>query len=180
MNEQEIWKPIKNYEGIYEISNLGNVKSLNYNRTKKEKILKPRKDKKGYLYVMLYKNKYGKNFSIHRLVAQAFIPNPENKPEVDHINTIKDDNRIDNLKWATHIENNNNKLTIQRLRQNHADFSGSNHPASKKVYCIELDKSWDCINDCARDLKLHHQSISKVCKGKRKTCGGYHFEYLKK
>ena len=102
MNE-EIWKPIRNYEGLYEVSNFGRVKSLNYKRTEKEGILKPRTDKDGYLITSLGR---GKTVKIHRLVAEAFITNPENKPCVDHINKIRNDNRAENLQWATISENN--------------------------------------------------------------------------
>ena len=103
--KEEVWKPIKDYEGLYEISNLGRVKSLNYKRTGKEKILKNTVCNDGYLKVGLTKNGKDKVFRIHRLVAEAFIPNPENKPFIDHINTIRDDNRIENLRWCTQKEN---------------------------------------------------------------------------
>ena len=109
---EEEWRPIKNYEGLYEISNLGRVKSLNYRRTGKENVLKPRKQKKGgYLQIILCKNGMKKMVSVHRLVAEAFIPNPDNKPCIDHINTIRDDNRVENLRWTTYEENMNNELT---------------------------------------------------------------------
>ena len=98
----EIWKDIKGYEGLYQVSNLGRVKSLERIITKKngvtlpikEKILQYGIDRKGYYFVGLYKNSKGKNKSIARLVAEAFIPNPDNKPEINHINTIRTDNRV--------------------------------------------------------------------------------------
>ena len=126
--EEEIWKPIKGYEGLYEISNLGRVKSLNYNRTGKEEILKNAECSNGYLTVGLTKNGKQKLFKIHRLVAEAFIPNPENKPCIDHINTIKNDNRVENLRWVTNEENNNNPLTKKKRNENYANFKGENHP----------------------------------------------------
>ena len=91
---KEIWKDIQGYEGKYKVSNLGNVKSLNYNRTKKEHILKTRLCG-GYLYVVLSKNCICKNWSIHRLVATAFINNPDNLPQVNHIDENKTNNRVD-------------------------------------------------------------------------------------
>ena len=113
--KDEIWKPIKDYEGLYEISNLGRVKSLNYSRTGKEQILKHQKRKNGYLGVILcYKNTQ-KQVNIHRLVAESFIPNPDNKPYVDHINTDKLDNRACNLRWVTQKENLNNLLTKDKM-----------------------------------------------------------------
>lgn len=106
----EQWKVIKDYPN-YMVSNLGNVKSLNYNGTKKEKILKQRKHTNGYMRVQLCKNKVCKDKYIHRLVAQEFIPTPENKPHIDHINTNRTDNRVENIRWVTRSENMNNPLT---------------------------------------------------------------------
>ena len=114
--EEEIWKPIKDYEGLYEVSNLGRVKSLNYRKTGKEKILKNMKNNNGYLVVGLTKNGKRKNYLIHRLVAEAFIPNTEGKPHIDHINTIKNDNSVENLRWVTNKENNNNPLTKKEIQ----------------------------------------------------------------
>lgn len=109
----EIWKEITNYEGTYEVSNYGSVKSLSRKvghfsgilRVLKEKLLKPDVDKAGYLLIGLRKDNIQKKFLNHRLVAAAFIPNPSNKLEVNHINGIKSDNRVENLEWVTSSEN---------------------------------------------------------------------------
>lgn len=117
----EIWKDIAGYEGLYQVSNMGRVKSLQKERSNgksfyitDEKILKATKDKEGYENVFLYKNKKFKVCKVHRLVAIAFIYNPKNKPEVDHINTIRNDNRVENLRWVTRSENLLNPLTRQK------------------------------------------------------------------
>lgn len=115
----EIWKAINGYEGLYEVSNLGNVRSLDRKCTFKGKVsirkgclLKKRIDRYGYYYFILCKDGKIKNFRAHRLVAEAFIPNEENKTQIDHINTIRTDNRVENLRWVTSKENSNNPLSL--------------------------------------------------------------------
>lgn len=105
--DREEWKDIKGYEGIYQISNMGRVKSLSNGKYKKEKIRKYRKDKDGYLQLNLHKNNVMTTFKVHRLVAEAFIPNPHNLPQVNHKDEDKTNNRVDNLEWCT-VEYNNN------------------------------------------------------------------------
>jgi len=99
---EEVWKDIEGYEGLYQVSNLGRVRSFHGDS---EKIMKQTLQK-GYLRITLLKNKKQKRFLSHRLVAQAFIPNPENKPQVNHIDEDKTNNRVDNLNWMTSKENN--------------------------------------------------------------------------
>ena len=99
----EEFKKIDDYEN-YEISNMGNVRNTNTNM-----ILKPCKNRDGYLHVCLYKDGIRKNFRIHRLIAYAFIPNPENLPEIDHIDQVKTNNSIINLRWVSRSNNNRNK-----------------------------------------------------------------------
>lgn len=119
---KEIWKPVKGYEGLYEVSNKGNVRSVDrYVRNDKQyRLLKGKPMKTfpnlyGYLKTNLYKNGQRKLHSVHRLVAEAFIPNPSNLPCIDHINTIKTDNRVENLRWCTNKENSNNPLTREHI-----------------------------------------------------------------
>lgn len=116
--EQEIWKPIKGFECFYEISNLGRVRSVDriVERNGNEMFIKSKVKrlciKGGYYYVTLYINGVCKHKYIHQLVAETFIPNPQNKPCIDHINTNRLDNRIENLRWVTRKENNNNPQTL--------------------------------------------------------------------
>ena len=138
--EEEIWKPIKDFEGYYEVSNIGRVRSLNYKRTGKEKILKNIEDYKGYLEVGLTKNGKRKQFKIHRLVAEAFIPNPENKPCIDHINTVKSDNRVENLRWVTYKENSNNEKTLEKFKGENHHFFGKHHTEETKKKISEAQK----------------------------------------
>lgn len=121
---EEIWKPIKNYEGYYEISNLGRVKSLdrfvkqkNHFIHRQECIKQSRIDANGYYVVTLCKDRKSISTYIHRLLAEAFIPNPDNKPCVDHINTITTDNSLENLRWVTAEENSNNCLTLKHFKR---------------------------------------------------------------
>lgn len=128
--EEEIWKPIKDYEGCYEVSNLGRVRSIKRTIVKndgrvttyKERIIKPYKNNQGYLIVGLYVKGKHEKFLVHRLVAEAFIPNPDNKPCIDHINTIRDDNIVENLRWATYEENNNNPLTNKKQSESRKKY----------------------------------------------------------
>ena len=102
---KEIWKDIKGYEGKYQISNKGNIRSLNYRRTGKTKILQPGKDKDGYLLIGLRKDGKKKTYKIHRLVAEAFLENPNKKPQINHIDGNKQNNHISNHEWTTNKEN---------------------------------------------------------------------------
>ena len=111
--EEEIWKPIKDYEGLYEVSSIGRVRSLGREiidskgrkQCFKERILKLQYDRYGYLYVPLRNRDNRKKFKVHRLVAEAFIPNPDNLPQINHIDGNKDNNKVENLEWCTNKYN---------------------------------------------------------------------------
>ena len=123
---EEVWKTVaKTLRREYKVSNKGRVKTINYKSNKREIMLKPRKDLKGYYYITIKVKDKRKNFLVHRLVALAFIDNPLNKPFIDHINTIKTDNRVQNLRWVTQTENMNNELTRKRISEKHRNKAHS-------------------------------------------------------
>lgn len=177
----EIWKPVKNYEYYYEISNFGNIRKIGgknqYRYYKIEKTITPYKDEKGYLRVGLSKDNKRIVKRVHQLVAQEFIPNPNNYSEVNHINGNKTDNRVENLEWCTHQQNIEHawgtNLSIPRY--------GKENKTSKRVkqYDRQLNfiKEWDCISDIERTLKISASHISQVCNGKRKSTGGYIWKF---
>lgn len=169
----EIWEPIiteyEDYTGLYEISNKGRIKALTYKGKKKEHILKPRKNLKGYEMVKLIKSGIGKEKLVHRLIAEAFIPNPENKPYIDHINTITNDNRIENLRWVTAKENINNPITRNKIGAK-----------GKAVICVETQEIFKNAKQASEKMNLNRVSVSNCLKNSKSTCGGYHWEYIEK
>lgn len=198
----EKWKDIDDYIGLYQISSFGRVKSVKRkdknNHSVKEKIRKQSVDKDGYNWVKLYKNGVGKIFYIHRLVAQTFIPNPENKPCIDHINTNRTDNRVENLRWVTHKENSNNPITKQMFLQNRFKIEKCkrvnkyklseeviNKIAKKHKKPIGmykdgiLIKKFDSAVDAERENKeFNNVSISATCNGRLKTYRGYEWKFI--
>lgn len=176
---KEIWKDIVGYEGKYMISNMGNVKSLNYKRSNKEKILKPFKNKDGYLIVGLCINGKKTNFQIHRLVAEIFIPNPNNLPQVNHKDENKLNNSVDNLEWCSVSYNinygNRNDKAKEKLYET---IATKIYPNCKQVYCIELNIIFQSISEASKSLCIDSKNISACCNGKRKTAGGYHWKYV--
>lgn len=179
---KEIWKPIINYEEKYEISNLGNVKSLpkrNGHRLSKEMILKSNKRPNGYYVVCLSKDKKTKNYYIHRLVAQAFISNPQNYKEVNHKDGNKQNNNVDNLEWCSRKQN------IDHALKNGLRImpKGEQVYNARKVYQYALDgkliKIWKCVADIAREFNISASNIICCClnKPKYKTSHGYIWKY---
>ena len=188
---EEVWKDVVGFEGMYQVSNIGRVKGLSridgLGRETKSKILKGFISAYGYAMVSLCKNGKKKHFQVHRLVAIAFIPNPENKPEIDHINTIPLDNRICNLRWVTRSENQNNPLTLKHKSE---AVKGRPLPIeqvmkrrretkdNKRVMCIETRIIYNSMREAERQTGINNASISAVCKGKCKKAGGYRWKLV--
>lgn len=181
----EEWRTIEGYEGMYEVSSQGNVRSLPKAvdigvciQNRKEKFLKQVPDVKGYMMVWFYKDGKRKMHKVHRLVAKAFIPNMENKPEVDHINADKADNRVENLRWVTSRENFHNPITYKR----NADSKRGvlNHKA-KAVVQMDMQgnviKEWVCMQDIYRECGYSHAHICQCCRGQRVWAYGYKWKY---
>ena len=175
---KEIWKDVKGYEGKYQVSNLGRIKSIKFKNGNQEKILKLT-DCKGYKIIRLCKDGIVKSFKVHRLVAQAFIPNYNNMPIINHINGIKNDNNVENLEWCTYSHN---ETEAHRMGLKKPTWQGKcyyTHPSNRKIIQYNLNgekvKEWSSIQE-ATD-KLNVSNISAVCRGAQKTAGGYIWKY---
>lgn len=158
----EVWKDIEGYKGLYQVSSWGRVKNYRSGR-----VLKCDKTTYGYLRVTLVNNGNIQHQLVHRLVAEAFIPNPENKPQVNHIDENKENNCVENLEWCTRSENMNHGTRNLRASKTN----------SIPIVCIETGVEYYGIKECARNMGLHDGNITSVLKGKRKHTGGYTFKY---
>jgi hypothetical protein len=171
----EIWQDIQGYDGKYQISNFGNVKSTRIykNGSRKELYLKFT-DNKGYKYVHLCKNGEYKQIAVHRLVAKHFISNPNNLPQINHKDYNRSNNKADNLEWCTHEYN------ILYSKDNITNANKQLH--TRNIYQYDnkgnLVKTWNLLMDIFRELKLNQRQISDCCNGKVKTCGGYVWSYI--
>ena len=169
---EEIFKDIIGFEGLYQISNLGNVKSLpkkivygrKYSKTiyLPEKILKPKYDKDGYLRIGLRKNKKTKTLFLHRLIAQAFIPNPQNKKQINHINGIKDDNRIENLEWYSPSENIKHSYYVlgNDYSKNFKKYKSRENP--RNIPILMLDKNKKIIKEFYNSIEASTYLKEKI------------------
>lgn len=157
----EIWKPVKGYEKYYEISNLGRLVSLDYRGNGYRQILKTNINKNGYEQIRLNVNKIGKNKKIHRLVAESFLPNPENKKCVNHKDSNRINNRVDNLEWCTHSENIIHGFKngfIYRTSGEDSKVSKLNNEKVIKIYISkkshrELAKEYRVTKSCITSIK---------------------------
>ena len=166
---KEEWRDIEEYENLYQISNLGIVKSLGNDRTRKEKILRPQKVN-NYLIVSLSKDGKAKHYYIHRLVALHFIPNPQNLEQINHRDEDKTNNCVSNLEFCTAAYNINYGTRNQR----------SAEKTSKQVLCVETGIIYSSTKEVQRQLGFAHNNISQCCNGKYKTAYGYTWKYISK
>ena len=165
----ETWKEIAGYEGIYEVSDQGRVKSLWHG---KEKILKPGKTTRGYLKVNLYKDGHRKPLLVHRLVSEAFIPNPQGLETVNHKDEDKTNNKVGNLEWMSQKDNNNYGTRNKRA----GDALSKQVQMFDKSTC-ELLATFPSTMEADRVTGIAKQNISACCLGKRKSSGGYIWRY---
>lgn len=158
-------RQIKGYEGLYAVTSCGKVWS--YRRKKWLKLIDA---KDGYLKVNLY-DKFGdmKTYQVHRLVAEAYLDNPDNLPEVNHKNEKKDNNWLNNLEYCDHIYNSNYATRNERIASK----------TRKPVYCVELDTVFEGVVIAARETNTRQDGISGCCLGRQKTANGYHWSYVK-
>lgn len=176
----EIWKDINGYEGLYQISNLGRVKSTNYNKTGTDKILKNGVTSNDYHNIVLSQNGKTHTHLIHRLVAEAFIPNPDNKPCINHINTVRGDNRVENLEWCTHKENSNHPPTIKKIILSNGkrgkEYSKNTLQLNKQGAIIKI---WNNASEASKELKIDAKGIYNCCNNipKYKSAGGYRWVF---
>ena len=182
-NKEEIWKDIKGYEGLYQVSDKGRVKSLEHvtirkNGSKlpvKERILKPVQNQNGYLRVNLYDSSGKmKKFLVHRLVCEAFHENPENNPCVNHIDENKTNNVVSNLEWCTYKENNNHGTHNAKVAK------ALSRPVGQYTLDGKLVKVWQSTHEVQRQLGFDNSHISKAVRGKLKTAYGYVWKYVEK
>lgn len=178
----EVWKDVVGYEGLYQVSNFGNVKSLHYARRNIERNLVPKCNNSGRLWVELFFGGKKKCMLIHRLVAMAFLPNPDGLPQVNHKDENPKNNCVENLEWCTCEYNN------AYYRERHPNVAKERRSTQKYVRRIDkriyqfdndgkLVKEWPNSRTIALETNMSDWSISECCRGKRKTAYGYIWRY---
>lgn len=172
---KEEWRNIEGYEGKYEVSNRGNMKSLNYNHTGKEKIMKPQKNRDGYLIIGLWKDGKAKWYLVHRLVASVFCENPHGYTEVNHLDEDKTNNCADNLEWCSRSYNNTYNGKAKKAGKKIAE------KLSKPVIAIDritgLIVEFPSAKEAERMIGIDHGNICNCLKGRLKSAGGFYWYY---
>jgi len=191
--EGEEWRDVVGYEGLYMVSNLGRLKSMpkkkGYAKITSEFLLKISIDKGGYEAIGLLSDGKPYRTGVHRIVAIAFIENPDMKPQVDHVNTVRTENMVSNLRWVTYKENNNNPLTILHASESKIGEkcylfgkSGALHNKSKGVAMFNLGgdyiREFGSTREAEHVTGILHQSIAKCCRGILRKSSGYIWRYI--
>ena len=180
MSNIEFWFDIPDYEGLYQVSDLGRVKTLNYRQQSGvERILNQGTNNMGYKYVKLCKNGKQKQFYVHRLVAMAMIENPfpDEWVQVNHRDEDKTNNKVENLEWCD-AKYNTNFGTGPYRRLTNRDSAINNPKLSKQVLCVETGEVYQSARDVERQLGYDHSSISACCRGRFKYSHGFHWKYI--
>lgn len=180
---KEIWKDIKGYEGLYQVSNLGNIRSLYKYKGSNKRVLHKIISNKGYYVISLVKNKRKKQYRVHQLVANAFIINDNNYPVINHIDGNKLNNNVTNLEWCTVSHNNKEAYRIGLSKPNRVMLGRKSEKCPNSIPINQYDmngnfiRRWNCSYDVIRELGLRSNHIANCCKGDRNSFAGYKWSY---
>jgi hypothetical protein len=179
----ENWKNIKGYEGLYQVSDLGNIKRVAGYQAKNERILTPVNNGNNYWSVNLSKNGKKVRFYVHRIVADNFIFNTENKEEVNHIDGNRANNKLSNLEWVTRSENHKHRYDVLGQRGVNYGKTGVNNWNSKRVFKFDMNgnflEEYPGVMEAMRITKIHESNIRTCIRGKSKSAGGFKWQYAK-
>ena len=194
---EEIWKDIKGYEGLYQVSTMGRIRSIDRFVNSREgrqkpikgKLIKIFRNRGGYLQVNLWRNMKYKTYLVHRLVATTYIPNPLNLSQINHIDEDKENNRIENLEWCDAQYNNNYGTKPERISEKRKGMTMPRHAVlvskrkrSKHIIQMDLDGNeimgWLSGHDCERETGYDQGLIGSVCNGKYRQAYGYRWKYV--
>lgn len=179
----EVWKPIVGYDGFYEVSSYGRVRNI---KRSPWHILKNNNSSNGYLIVGLSRNGHHKTHSVHRIVATAFIQNPDKKSDVNHKDGNKTNNNVENLEWVTKSENERHSFDVlgkktpslpNKMRGKYGKLHNRSVPVIQYSLTGEFIREWECMLQIERELGIMHSNISMCCNGKRKRAGQFIFKF---
>lgn len=170
---KEEWRPVVGYEGLYEVSNLGNVDSLNFHREGRRHRIKVRVNFFGYAYVMLNKDKQQRPYFLHRIIAMAFVPNPNNYPIINHKDENPLNNNIENLEWVTYKYNTNYGTCIKRRSEK------KKKPVIQMTLDGEFIARYNSVKEAAANINCRPSSITCACRGRLKKCQGFLWKFEK-